>query len=117
MSDAICDGIRVRCSDGAASYIVQITGSSNPAPSNTPYGTANAHYMTLTTDPTQAVAYTLYNDAGFTSAIANGTNLTAAPTSDPVNGEIYPIYGRITGGGNSIPAGTYADVINVQVTY
>ncbi|MFT4463548.1 MAG: spore coat U domain-containing protein [Sodalis sp. (in: enterobacteria)] len=121
MSGAIGDGIRVRCSDGAASYIVQITGSSNPAPSNTPYGTvtANAHNMTLTTDPTQAVAYTLYNDAGFTSAIANGTNLTAASNSDPVNGEIYPIYGRITGGGNStnIPAGTYADVINVQITY
>ncbi|MGL9774211.1 MAG: spore coat protein U domain-containing protein [Sodalis sp. (in: enterobacteria)] len=47
MSGAIDNGIRVRCSDGAASHIVQITGSSNPAPSNTPYGTvtANAHYM------------------------------------------------------------------------
>lgn len=121
MTGATGDGIRVRCSDGAASYTVQITGSNTAAPSTPAYGTvtANARYLGLTSDATQAIAYTLYNDAGFSVPIANNANLVASGTADPVNGEIYPIYGRITGGGNTttIPAGTYTDVINVQVTY
>ncbi|HEY0208422.1 spore coat U domain-containing protein [Acerihabitans sp.] len=118
LSGATGDGIRVRCTTGAT-FSVQITGS-NPAPVNV-YGaeTASPRYLVLGSDASQGIAYTLYNDAAFTSPIANNAGLRASGIPDPVNGNIYPVYGRVTQGGNntSVPAGTYSDVINVQIIY
>lgn len=118
LTGATGDGIRVRCTDGAT-YSVQITGSNN-APVNV-YGaeTASPRFLVLGSDASQGIAYTLYNDAAFTTPIANNTSLTASGIPDPVNGNIYPVYARVTQGGNStsVPAGTYTDTINVQVVY
>ncbi|NDL64655.1 Csu type fimbrial protein [Acerihabitans arboris] len=118
LTGATGDGIRVRCTDGAT-YSVQIIGS-NTAPTNV-YGaeTASPRYLVLGSDASQGIAYTLYNDAAFTTPIANNTRLRASGIPDPVNGNIYPVYGRVSQGGNNtaVPAGTYTDVINVQVIY
>lgn len=112
------NGIFVRCTTGQT-YNVQIT-SSNAAPT-TVYGdvTGQPRYLVLGADATQGIAYTLYNDAAFTTAIANNTNLTPSGTANPTLGDNYPIYGRVTGGGfnAAIPAGTYTDTINVAVNY
>lgn len=118
LTGATGDGIRIRCTDGAT-FSVQVTGS-NPAPANV-YGaeTSGARYLVLTSDASQGIAYTLYNDAALTVPINNNTNLTPSGIRDPVNGSIFPVYGRVTQGGNSIsvPAGTYSDIINIQVVY
>ncbi|MGB9097748.1 spore coat protein U domain-containing protein [Erwinia sp.] len=112
------NGIFVRCTTGQT-YNVQLT-SSNPAPA-TVFGavTAQPRYLILGSNATQGIAYTLYGTTSYTTPIADSTNLTSTGTTDPVNGDNYPIYGRITGGGfnAAIPAGTYTDTINVAVNY
>ena len=112
------NGIFVRCTTGQT-YNVQLT-SSNAAPA-TVFGevTAQPRYLVLVSNATQGIAYTLYNSTSYTTPIANNTNLTSTGTTDPTNGDNYPIYGRITGGGfnAAIPAGTYTDTINVAVNY
>ena len=47
-------------------------------------------------------------------------NNTALPIASTAGGvDSYTLYGRITGGGNSVTVvpGTYTDTINVSVTY
>ncbi|TCV93078.1 Csu type fimbrial protein [Biostraticola tofi] len=118
LTGATGDGIRIRCTDGAT-YTVQIIGS-NAAPT-TVYGaqTSSPRYMVLGSDATKGIAYTLYQDAAFTTPITNNAAMISAGTPDPVNGDIYHVYGRVSQGGNNtaIPAGTYTDVINIQVVY
>ncbi len=103
------NGIFVRCTTGQT-FNVQVT-SSNPAPA-TIYGTVSGQprYLILGSNNTQGIAYTLYSDAAFTTAIG---------TTDPTLGTNYAIYGRVVGGGFNplIPAGTYTDTINVAVNY
>ena len=112
------NGIFVRCTTGQT-YNVQVT-SSNTAPA-TVYGDVSGQprYLVLGADATQGIAYTLYSDAAFTTAIANNANLTPSGTTNATLGDNYPIYGRVTGGGfnAAIPAGTYTDTINVAVNY
>lgn len=112
------NGIYVRCTTGQT-FNVQVT-SSNGAP-GTVYGTVSGQprYLILGSDNTQGIAYTLYSDAAFTTAIANNTNIAASGTTDPTLGTNYAIYGRVVGGGFNplIPAGTYTDTINVAVNY
>ncbi|PKH25369.1 polyketide synthase [Enterobacterales bacterium CwR94] len=118
LQNAIGSGIYVRCTTGQA-YNVQITGS-NAAPATT-YGTVTSapRYLILGSDTTVGIAYSLYGSTAFTTPLANNTNLTPSGTPDPTNGDNYPIYGRIAGGGfnAAIPAGTYTDTINVAVNY
>ncbi|MFE0412546.1 spore coat protein U domain-containing protein, partial [Citrobacter freundii] len=49
--------------------------------------------------------------------IANNAPLPVTSTAGGVDS--YTLYGRITGGGNSVTVvpGTYTDTINVSVTY
>ena len=112
------NGIYVRCTTGQT-YNVQVT-SSNAAPA-TVFGTVSGQprYLILGSNNTQGIAYTLYSDAAFTTAIANNTNIPATDTTDPTLGTNYAIYGRVVGGGFNplIPAGTYTDTINVAVNY
>ncbi|MDF7648283.1 spore coat protein U domain-containing protein [Candidatus Pantoea formicae] len=112
------NGIYVRCTTGQT-FNVQVTGS-NTAPA-TVYGTVSTQprYLRLGSDNTQGIAYTIYSDAAYTTAIANNTNIAASGTTDATLGTNYAIYGRIVGGGYNpiIPAGTYTDTINVSVNY
>ena len=101
-----------------ADYTVQIVGSTNTAP-GTVVGTPGtpARYLVNTTNAAQGVAYSLYSDSAFNNVIANNTPIPAASTAAGVNS--YTLYGRITGGGNSVTVvpGVYNDTINVSVTY
>ena len=102
-----------------ASYTVAITGNTNSTAPGTVVGTPGtpARYLVNTANAAQGVAYSLYSDSGFNSVIANNTALPIASTAGGVDS--YTLYGRITGGGNSVTVvpGTYTDTINVSVTY
>lgn len=76
-----------------------------------------ARYLVNTANAAQGVAYSLYSDSGYNNVIANNAALPVASTAGGVNS--YTLYGRITGGGNSVTVvpGTYTDTINVSVTY
>ncbi|MDU6454407.1 MAG: spore coat protein U domain-containing protein [Enterobacter hormaechei] len=102
-----------------ASYTVAITGNTNATAPGTVVGTPGtpARYLVNTANAAQGVAYSLYSDSGYNNVIANNAALPVASTAGGVNS--YTLYGRITGGGNSVTVvpGTYTDTINVSVTY
>ncbi|MDV0391867.1 SCPU domain-containing protein [Enterobacter roggenkampii] len=89
-----------------ASYTVAITGNTNSTAPGTVVGT-----------PGTPARYLVNTASGFNSVIANNTALPIASTAGGVDS--YTLYGRITGGGNSVTVvpGTYTDTINVSVTY
>lgn len=100
------------------SYTVQIISNTNTATPTTTVGTpgATARYL-RTAANTQGVAYSVFSDSGFSNEVGNGVNIPRASTSGGVDS--YTLYGRITGGGNSVTVlpGTYTDTLNVNVTY
>ena len=102
-----------------ASYTVAITGNTNSTAPGTVVGTPGtpARYLVNTTNAAQGVAYSLYSDSGFNNVVANNAALQIASTAGGIDS--YTLYGRITGGGNSVTVvpGTYTDTINVSVTY
>ncbi|MGL4724887.1 MAG: Csu type fimbrial protein [Scandinavium sp.] len=107
----------VQCT--TSSYTVQITGNANSTAPGTVIGTPGtpARYLINTTNAAQGVAYSLYSDSGYSNVVANGAPLPIASTTGGVDN--YTLYGRISGGGNSVTVvpGTYTDTINVSVTY
>lgn len=116
------NAIAVKCSPGSP-YTLQIT-SSNGAPSGAVYGTVpttGPRYLVGSTYTTEGVAYELSLSPSFAPAgtIVNGVNFPAAATTDATNGDLYPIYGQITGvtDNTNIHADTYTDIIHVQVSY
>ncbi len=99
-------------------YVVNVTGSSNDEPASFIGTPGNpARYLVSTTDADRGVAYSLYSDSGFNNVIRDNTPIPAASTTGGVDN--YTLYGRITGGGNSVTVvpGTYVDTINVSVNY
>lgn len=100
-------------------YTVQVTGNTNSTAPGTVVGTPGtpARYLVNAANTTQGVAYSLYSDSGFSNVITNNTNIPRASTTGGVDN--YTLYGRISGGGNSVSVvpGTYTDTINVSVTY
>ncbi|MNS12049.1 Spore Coat Protein U domain protein [compost metagenome] len=102
-----------------ASYTVAITGNTNSTAPGTVVGTPGtpARYLVNTANTAQGVAYSLFSDSGFNNIVANNAPLPVASTAGGVDS--YTLYGRITGGGNSVTVvpGTYTDTINVSVTY
>lgn len=116
------NGIWVRCTTGSTPT-VQVTGSTNTAPAEPTniFGavTTAPRYLKTAADSTRAIAYSLYPTDTSTTPIANGVNLTPSATTSPTLGTNYPIYGRITQGGNNplIPAGVYTDTITVAINY
>ena len=110
-------GASIQCT--TASYTVAITGNTNATAPGTVVGTPGtpARYLVNTANAAQGVAYSLYSDSGYNNVIANNAALPVASTAGGVDS--YTLYGRITGGGNSVTVvpGTYTDTINVSVTY
>lgn len=107
----------VQCT--TASYSVAITGNTNSTAPSTVVGTPGtpARYLVNATNTAQGVAYSLFSDSGFNNIVANNAPIPVASTAGGVDS--YTLYGRITGGGNSVTVvpGTYTDTINVSVTY
>ena len=101
-----------------ASYSVAITGNTNATAPGNVVGTPGTpeRYLINTANAAQGVAYSLYSDGGFNTVVANNVALPVASTAGGVDS--YTLYGRITGGGNSVTVvpGTYTDTINVSVT-
>lgn len=60
------------------------------------------------------IPYTLYSEASFSQALTVGQSVNVA-YSNPNNIRL-PIYGRVVLPGN-LPAGTYTDVVQVQLTW
>ena len=61
------------------------------------------------------VAYRLYSDAGRSSEITIGHAISlGTATSSAIN---VPIFGRITGGGASLTAGSYTDTVQVTLAW
>lgn len=102
-----------------ASYTVAITGNTNSTAPGTVVGTPGtpARYLVNTSNAAQGVAYSLFSDSGYNNVITNNTAIPVASTAGGIDS--YTLYGRITGGGNSVTVvpGTYTDTINVSVTY
>ncbi|AHG19218.1 hypothetical protein Z042_06000 [Chania multitudinisentens RB-25] len=122
LTNSTNNAITVKCSPGST-YTVKVTGS-NSAPSGTIHGTVPttaARYLVGNTYTNEGVAYVLSHTAAFAAGdiIANNATFAAAGSSNPTNGDIYPIFGRIIGvtDNTSIYADTYSDVIHVQVDY
>lgn len=122
LANSTNNAIAVKCSPGSP-YTLKVT-SSKAAPSGAIYGTVSAtapRYLVGTAYPDDGVAYVLSHTSAFAAGdiIVNNTNFPAATTTDPTNGDLYPIYGRIAGvtGNTAIHADTYTDIINVQVDY
>ena len=107
----------VQCT--SSSYSVVVTGNSNTVAPATAIGLPGntARYLRNAGNSSQGVAYSLYSDGGFSSEIANNSPLTRTSTADGV--DYYTLYGRISGGGNSLAVvpGVYSDTINVSVIY
>ncbi|QJT81299.1 spore coat protein U domain-containing protein [Kosakonia sp. MUSA4] len=107
----------IQCTN--ASYTVQVTGNTNSTAPGTVVGTPGTpgRYLVNTVDATKGVAYSIYSDSGFSNVITNNTDIPRASTTGGVDN--YTLYGRITGGGDSVSVvpGTYTDTINVSVTY
>ncbi len=90
----------VQCT--TASYTVAITGNTHSTAPGSVVGSPGTpeRYLVNTANAAQGVAYSLYSDSGFNSVIANNTALPIASTAGGVDS--YTLYGRITGGGNSV---------------
>lgn len=64
------------------------------------------------------LSYSLYTDASRTSVWGDGTSSTAKIANTGTgSAQTVPVYGRVFTGQTSAPAGDYADVVNVTVTY
>jgi spore coat protein U-like protein len=74
--------------------------------------------MTSTGPGTETLNYVLYNDNTATSPWGDGTGGTS-PIIGTGTGELValPLAGSIPLGQTGVPAGTYADTVNVTVTY
>lgn len=124
MTSSTNNAIAVKCSPGST-YTIQVTGS-KAAPAGAVYGTVpttGARYLVGTSagNLNNGVAYLLSLSSSYAPAgtIQNNTPFPLSTITDPTNGDLYPIYGRIAGVTNNIDirADTYTDVINVQVDY
>ena len=71
----------------------------------------------MTSGP-NSLDYNLYTDSNRTTVWGDGLSSTAtiAGTGSGIN-QTATIYGRITAGQTSAPAGSYADTVSVTLTY
>lgn len=93
--------VKLQCTPGVT-LNMQVDGGQNPGTSrNMKAGNS-------------LLAYQLYRDAGFSQSLGIGQSVTV-PYSDS-NSISLPIYGRLSLPGN-VPAGSYSDVVQVQLTW
>ena len=101
-------GISVLCSPGVAPTFTLLSGlhdnQASPA----------VHAMQDTAE-TAFVGYTLYTDSARTTALAvNDTIVLSAFASTP---QTIDLYGRAFGDPGNLPAGTYEDTLNVELSW
>lgn len=96
--------LTLACTPGT-NLLMSINGGSN-------FGTSRNLKVANNTD---LVAYTLYSDAGMTTAIPVNQNVTI-PTLTNANNITLPVYGRLSLSG-VYRAGTYSDTLTVTLTW
>lgn len=96
----------IACTKGAAATIGLNTGSN---PSGTTRRMANG---------TDYLAYEVYKESGRTTVWGNtGTERYDAGTAPSSAAQTFTVYGRVTGGQTSAPAGSYADTLTATVNF
>ncbi|WGO83537.1 spore coat protein U domain-containing protein [Arsenophonus apicola] len=110
----------VACSTGDTYTVILASSTNQPPAPTTVVGTAGnpPRYVLNTSDSTKGVYYSVYDAAAMTTALANGATIT--PDSSPSPGtNTYTLYGKIVGNGTNtgITAGTYTDVLTININY
>ncbi|WGL95393.1 spore coat protein U domain-containing protein [Arsenophonus nasoniae] len=110
----------VACSTGDPFTVILASSTNQPPAPTTVVGTAGnpPRYVKNTSDSTKGVYYSVYDAAAMTTALANGDTITPASTPSPGT-NTYTLYGKIVGDGTNtgITAGTYTDVLTININY
>lgn len=101
-------GITVLCSPGVTPTFTLLSGLHDGE-------VAPAIHAMEDTDATSYVGYTLYTDETRTDVLdINGTIVLDAFSNDP---QTIALYGRAFGDPGNLPAGTYTDTLQVELTW
>ncbi|QXI30364.1 Csu type fimbrial protein [Pseudomonas vanderleydeniana] len=102
-STSLTSGVQLQCTPGVA-LTMSVDGGQN---------NASGRHLKLSSG-TSLLAYQLYSDIGLSQTVGVGQNINVA-YSNP-NNITLPLYGRVLLPGN-LPAGTYSDVLQVQLSW
>jgi spore coat protein U-like protein len=105
--------VEVSCTDqvgNTVSYTITLTAGTGRYAARELASGANRLGYNLFTDSPRTLVWG--DGTGGTSTVSDSYTLAASPTL-----RSYTVYGRIPGGQNQTPVGTYADSITVTVTY
>lgn len=81
-------------------------------------GTGATYATRKLTSGANTLNYTIYTDAARTTVWGDGTGGTGTLGSTGTGAsQAFTVYGRITAGQTTAPAGAYADLVSVTVTY
>lgn len=103
VSTALTSSVVLQCTPGVTLNMSVGGGQNN----------SSGRHLKLNTG-TATVAYQLFSDAGFSQAL--GVNQSVVVAYGNANNITLPIYGRVVLPGNQ-PAGTYSDVLQVQLIF
>ncbi len=103
VSTALTGGVQLQCTPGVT-LSMSIGGGQNS-------GSGSDRNLK---SGSELLPYQLYSDIGLSQALPVGQSVNVAYTN--ANNIRLPIYGRVVLPGN-VPAGTYTDVVQVQLTW
>lgn len=97
--------VTVTCTNGSGWSVAADAGGGNGA-------TLASRRMTFSGN---TLNYSLFTDSGHNNVWGSGTAAVTGTGSGAA--QTFTVYGRIPAGQTGVPAGTYADTVNVTVTY
>jgi spore coat protein U-like protein len=100
---SLTSGVQLQCTPGVT-LSMSVDGGQN---------SSSGRFMKLSGGTAQ-VAYQLFRDSGFSQSLGISQSVNVAYSD--ANNIRLPIYGRVVLPGNR-PAGTYSDVVQVQLTF
>ncbi|MBV6753529.1 spore coat U domain-containing protein [Pseudomonas chlororaphis] len=103
VSSALTGGVQLQCTPGVTLSMSVDGGQNN----------SSGRHLKLNSGSAQ-VAYQLFSDAGLSQSLGISQSISVA--YDNANNISLPIYGRVVLPGNQ-PAGTYSDVLQVQLSW
>ncbi|MGO3670032.1 MAG: Csu type fimbrial protein [Vreelandella alkaliphila] len=104
------NGITILCSPGVTPTFTLLEGA------NDGQAAPAIHAMENTPDGNTFVGYTLYTNASRTDPLALSGTIDLDPFTDDTTQSIA-LYGRAFGNPGNLPAGTYEDILQVQLTW
>lgn len=103
ISTSLAGGVQLQCTPGVTMNMSIDGGQNN----------SSGRHLKLNSGSAQ-VAYQLFRDAAFSQSLGIAQSISVAYSD--ANNIRLPIYGRVVLPGNQ-PAGTYSDVVQVQLTW